>query len=144
MNTSAIVAIIMGVLMMVLSFVLYPTLNNAMDDLYLYWVPSCELNNERFVRAYTGATSGSDDNTYITDGDTKGLYYGSGNDVTNSGGLCNVDVPTSGIGSVTSTVFYNERGKAIGSPTSVGGDYTVDGANWVAVPSLLDQFGGCP
>ena len=170
MNTSAIVAIIMGVLMMVLSFVLFPTLNSAMDDLMLYWVDSCELNNERFVRAYAGATSGTADNTYISGGDEKGNFYGSGKTVGLYNGACGViNGVANRTGSVTLTPFndglytgyYNERGKSISfgavldatgsSPSLVAtapiaaaatNYQPVTNAKWINVPSILDQFGG--
>ena len=166
MNTSAIVAIIMGVLMMVLSFVLFPTLNSAMDDLMLYWVDSCELNNERFVRAYAGATGGTLDNTYISTGDEKGSFYGAGKTVGLYNGACGVinatAVRAATTGAVTGvyTGYYNERGKAIAFgavfdaagtdltaaaaavPVGAGNYQPVTNGKWIAVPSILDQFGG--
>jgi len=157
MNTNAVVAIVMGVVLMVLSFVLYPTLNNAMDDLYLYWVDSCELNNERFVRAYVGTTTvgASPDNIYITSGDDKGDFYGSGGTVTVDGATCDVSSSFTATGPTFSTdsalTLYSERGKQIA--TIAAGNHDTAGvvasstqldsdAKWIAVPSLLDQFGG--
>ena len=197
MNTSAIVAIIMGVLMMVLSFVLFPTLNSAMDDLMLYWVDSCELNNERFVRAYVGVdTPGANpSNVYIKSGDDKGSFYESGLTVSDDSGVCEVNAGdssgataiarpvtfTSGVDTAPATYsLYNERGKLIGRPVfAEGSSITWSGTTnlieegkvpttrvigtevsattgaatkpagginanvkWIAVPSILDQFGG--
>ena len=146
MNTSAIVAIIMGVLMMVLSFVLFPTLNSAMDDLMLYWVDSCELNNERFVRAYAGQTGGTVDGTYISSGDDKGSFYGSGVNVAQQGSTTNCGY--AGRRSLTAADFtevYNERGKLILTQSASEGMIAVgsiSNAKWINVPSILDQFGG--
>ena len=138
MNTSAIVAIVMGVLMMVLSFVLFPTLNSAMDDLMLYWVDSCELNNERFVRAYVGATSGTTPNTYVIDGSGK-VFYGSGYSVTQTSGQTTCTMATSIAGKPK---MFNERGKSIGTIITSGTAQAITGAKWINVPSILDQFGG--
>ena len=139
MNTSAIVAIIMGVLMMVLSFVLFPTLNSAMDDLMLYWVDSCELNNERFVRVYEGATGGTADNTYITTGDDDGSFYGSGHTVSKSSTAPNCSYAA---GATAGKVLYNERGKQVAATSVATATDIAGNAKWIEVPSILDQFGG--
>ena len=157
MNTSAIVAIIMGVLMMVLSFVLYPTLNNAMDDLYLYWVPSCKLNNDRFVRAYVGVESGTADNTYIAAGDNKGAFYGSGLSVVADNSGCRNEsgtfsIPTYGQGfppeindAATTTVWtslHNEvsNGWRVVSPTSRPETTDADTAYTVTIAKNTDLY----
>ena len=144
MNTSAIVAIIMGVLMMVLSFVLFPTLNSAMDDLMLYWVDSCELNNERFVRAYVGRDSGAVEGSYIYSGDDKGAFYGGGVAVTAtaSATTCSYAAVTGVASAATTDTLYNERGKAITSGAITLAGTALGNTKWVNVPSILDQFGG--
>ena len=159
MNTSAIVAIVMGVLMMVLSFTLYPTLNNAMDDLYLYWTDSCELGGDRFVRAYAGVTSVTDESTasnvYATAGNDKGKFFGSGITVVESdSGVCMLSDGTIVPTGTTSPQFWNERGDNLGTFTLATAGTVVEGDNtaptstristsdWVDVPSLLQQFGG--
>ena len=140
---------------------LYPTLNNAMDDLYLYWVDSCELGNERFVRAYVGVDSGSSssENVYIVSGDDKGTFYGTGVSVIEDGSDCKIDEGSSTGATVTSAngnddaaietttanySLYNERGKDMGAPVvteaAVDTWAVADGTITVVVAGTVPEF----
>ena len=135
MGTNMISAAVLGAIILVVSFVLWPILNSASDNLYLYFVESCEKDSERYVKAYKSATDGAI-NTYNP---TTGRYFGTGIAITASGGDCSFTSVAA-----ASDKFYNERGKVIhtndGTAVTTAAATAASG-EWKALPGLMKRFG---
>ena len=135
MGTNMISAAVLGAIILVVSFVLWPILNSASDNLYLYFVESCEKDSERYMKAYKSASDGAV-NTYNP---ATGKYVGSGIPVASAtGGLCSFTTTAA-----AGDKFYSERGKLIHTAAAEAVTPTAADASgeWKPLPGLMKRFG---
>ena len=155
MGSNTIIAIVVGAILVIVGFALWPVLNGASNSLYSYFQDSCDDGNgNRFTKAYVGI-----DNTtlggralasseYNTDDRVHG---GAGANIVDSGGQCYAAGIRGGHGTLNLATnpakVYNEQGEQMGGfiPT---GDYgrwltaTADPFVFVEVAPMLDRFSG--
>ena len=121
MQKEMVVAAVVGLILLVVSFNLFIPLNRATGNLYQFFVDSCKEGNSYFAKAYVGVTELSGTTTearyqYDTNDD---IFGGSGVNITYSGRNCQV-AATTGAGSNVATgaaTLYNEQGDQIGTAT---------------------------
>ena len=154
MGSNTIIAIVVGAVLVIVGFSLWPVLNGASNSLYSYFRDSCDDGSgNRFLQAYYGASDGAalttpDPNAYYAVGD---LHGGRGVRLSgNSSSECEAAgvVPASVPGGVPFQIF-NEQGDLIGSKIAPAGSSTSDFSttaddayHWVEVAPMLQRFAG--
>ena len=155
MGSNTIIAIVVGAILVIVGFALWPVLNGASNSLYSYFQNSCDDGNgNRFGKAYIGQAGNlpSDPSSYA--------YYvgsrqhgGSGANVaakSDTDNTCRVPViTTTGLTASTGATgsLYNEQGEQIATGVTVA----ITGAaltdlkspfTFVKVAPMLDRFSG--
>ena len=155
MGSNTIIAIVVGAVLVIVGFSLWPVLNGASNSLYSYFRDSCDDGSgNRFLQAYYGASVDAvpttpDPNAYYAAAD---LHGGRGVRLSgNSSSECEAAgvVPASVPGGVPFSI-YNEQGDLIGSQFAPSGstspsDFATtadDAFHWVEVAPMLSQVCG--
>ena len=155
MGSNTIIAIVVGAVLVIVGFSLWPVLNGASNSLYSYFRDSCDDGSgNRFLQAYYGASVDAvpttpDPNAYYAAAD---LHGGRGVRLSgNSSSECEAVgvVPASVPGGVPFSIF-NEQGDLIGSKIAPAGstspsDFVTtadDAYHWVEVAPMLQRFAG--
>ena len=137
MGSNAIIAIVVGAIVVIVGFSLWPVLNGASNQLYSYFRNSCDDGSgNRFLRAYVSVTTVVSDDTATVAVDitpdsqrydpATGIHGGKGVAIVDDGGNCKAnDLLTVELiergGSRAAGTFdadglvYNEQGNQIGS-----------------------------
>ena len=158
MGSNTIIAIVVGAILVIVGFALWPVLNGASNSLYSYFQDSCDDGNgNRFGKIYVGinnTTLGSRDlgsSEYNTD---ERVHGGSGTNIADAGGQCRatgIQGGDSTLALATSTSrVYNEQGDDLGGLNSTGSTTgagvwlttTADPHVFVKVAPMLDRFAG--
>ena len=119
MGSNMIIAIVVGAILVIVGFSLWPVLNGASNSLYSYFRDSCDdSNGNRFLRAYVEDTTTSalpsNPNRYIYYSDP-GQHGGSGMVLEEGSGACQSPATTTS-GLTAGTVnLVNEHGERIQS-----------------------------
>ena len=142
MGSNTIIAIVVGAILVIVGFSLWPVLNGASNSLYSYFRDSCDDGNgNRFLRVY----SGQDDTTLpvpvVADEYyfNLGVHGGKGIAVTDQSGQCGATLFT------LATAVYNEQGELVANQlnsityltTAAGDDYS-----FIKVAPMLKRFAG--
>ena len=148
MGSNTIIAIVVGAILVIVGFALWPVLNGASNSLYSYFQDSCDDGNgNRFTKAYIGSSvatlpSSPVSTTYYT---ALRVHGGAGvnlvEDSTN-GTECQA---TSSAWASGMAPFYSEQGEKIGDFPAAGGVMITeadDPFTWVKVAPMLDRFSG--
>ena len=155
MGSNTIIAIVVGAILVIVGFSLWPVLNGASNSLYSYFRDSCDDGNgNRFTKAYIGQAGKLPSNptnvAYYEEGRQHG---GSGVDIVDASGSCSVPIITGASPALTANaagVLYNEQGDVIATGVTVitsgvaaatnlstGTDYV-----WLKVAPMLARFSG--
>ena len=142
MGSNTIIAIVVGAILVIVGFALWPVLNGASNSLYSYFQDSCDDGNgNRFGKMYQGATGdlpsgGGDADKYYTGSRQHG---GAGVNITEDGGDCAATLSTwSGTAD-----YYTEQGEQIGSLTAASNIVKTDAPFvFVEVAPMLKRFSG--
>ena len=149
MGSNTIIAIVVGAILVIVGFSLWPVLNGASNSLYSYFRDSCDDGNgNKFLRAYYGNTSptlGTDALAFYT---VPGQHGGKGKTITASAinsARCYAEftVPKTSTAPSDGNA-YNEQGGLIGIIT-VGTDAVLgfaSGSAWTEVAPMLARFSG--
>ena len=141
MGSNTIIAIVVGAVLVIVGFSLWPVLNGASNSLYSYFRNSCDDGSgNRFMQAYKGVSgavpSTPDSNTYYVDHHTHG---GGGVRLTgNATGQCTA----SDAAFTASAPVFNEQGEPLGSVSTAGSFTTESPYRWVEVAPMLQRFAG--
>ena len=160
MGSNTIIAIVVGAILVIVGFSLWPVLNGASNSLYSYFRASCDDGNgNRFLQAYIADKSPTLPGTANTE-----VYYevlrqhgGKGVKMAKSGEDNSSDCvatftsdgsytpvgATDAIPHLTEgNLVHNEQGDVIGA-LGDSGAFTADGeAHWVEVAPMLSRFAG--
>ena len=159
MGSNTIIAIVVGAILVIVGFALWPVLNGASNSLYSYFQDSCDDGNgNRFLKAYVGIDNAMLGNRalgsseYNTD---ERVHGGSGTNIADAGGQCRaigIQGGDTALGLATlSARVYNEQGDDLGgidptgSQTTGAGVWlttTADAHVFVKVAPMLDRFAG--
>ena len=153
MGSNTIIAIVVGAILVIVGFALWPVLNGASNSLYSYFQDSCDDGNgNRFGKAYVGINNallnsrdlGSSE--YNTD---ERVHGGSGTNVVGSSGQCTATGMQGGAtgaiaASAVGAKVYNEQGDELGAITATGVwlTTTADTNVFVEVAPMLKRFSG--
>ena len=148
MGSNAIIAIVVGAIVVIVGFSLWPVLNAASNNLYSYFQNSCDDGNgNRFTKMYVGdvpavtSTTTVGNTYYISEG-----YHG-GPGVTlredaAASGKCQGTL--NGVPAV-SAPLYNEQGERVGSTLSASAvaiNVLAPPYVWIEVADMLKRFSG--
>ena len=138
MGSNTIIAIVVGAILVIVGFSLWPVLNGASNSLYSYFRNSCDDGSgNRFLQAYVGKTGSlpgtPDAKSYYSD---HGVHGGSGVRFAGTGGNCTV----TDAAFTASASVYNEHGELLGAVSSAGSFTTADPFRWVEVAPMLSRF----
>ena len=158
MGSNTIIAIVVGAILVIVGFALWPVLNGASNSLYSYFQDSCDDGNgNRFGKVYVGidnATRGSRDlgsSEYNTD---DRIHGGSGTNIIENSGQCYATGIQGGAAgtlvlatNTATTRVYNEQGDEVGGiyPTGNYGRWLTTAADthvFVEVAPMLKRFAG--
>ena len=121
MRKEMVIAAVVGMLMLVISFNLYVPLNNATDNLFRFFTVSCQDGNTRFAKAYIGVTSLSADpgTAVLQYNTTTETFGGPGTRINRLAGstTCQIPAITYTIAANDTLALYSERGDQIASKT---------------------------
>ena len=154
MGSNTIIAIVVGAILVIVGFALWPVLNGASNSLYSYFQDSCDDGNgNRFGKAYVGI-----DNTKLAGRELGSSEYntservhgGSGANIVGSSGQCRATGIQGGestlADSLESAPFYNEQGDKLttqyASDTGQWYSRSSDPFVFVKVAPMLDRFAG--
>ena len=143
MGSNAIIAIVVGAIVVIVGFSLWPVLNGASNQLYSYFRDSCDDGSgNRFLRAYQGVTTGTPGNAQYDTG--TGVHGGKGYTISgNASGNCEAAPPTGVTPTITTaTVMYNEQGDSIGNAATAILWTSAAPFEWVEVAEILKRFSG--
>ena len=157
MGSNTIIAIVVGAILVIVGFALWPVLNGASNSLYSYFQDSCDDGNgNRFTKVYKGVAgnlpSSPDANSYYVGSRQHG---GAGTNIVagttaNFTNLCEAEFEAA----FTSGDVYNEQGEVVGkasgtitaataNPAYVAGDVLfTSGYTFLKVAPMLDRFSG--
>ena len=163
MGSNTIIAIVVGAILVIVGFALWPVLNGASNSLYSYFQDSCDDGNgNRFLKAYIGidnATLGGRElgsSEFNTD---ERVHGGSGTNIVDRSGQCaatGIQGGASTLGFATNTTgslhtpreIYNEQGDGIGglNRNNLNSEWrttaTGDTYSFIKVAPMLDRFAG--
>ena len=137
---STIIAIVIGAIMVIVGFALWPVLNGATNGLYSYFKDSCQDDSgNRFTKVYKGVTGAGFPGTGQYNLDT-GTHGSGGVKITNSSGSC-VGSSATVFDGATAITVYNEQGNFLGDLTPATGVVTLGATySWVKVANVLRKF----
>ena len=164
MGSNTIIAIVVGAILVIVGFALWPVLNGASNSLYSYFQDSCDDGNgNRFLKAYVGidnstlsgrALGSSEYNT------SERVHGGPGTNIVDRSGQCAAtdiqggdttlrlatNINTQGVH--TPRKIYNEQGDGIGglNKDNLNSEWkttaTGDTYSFIKVAPMLDRFAG--
>ena len=150
MDINRIGVVILSVIVIGVSFAVYPMINSGVDDLSLYWTKSCLIDGERSTRVYAGAlqtTVGENaNNVYVTD---ERYFIGPGEAITFKDNKCEQALAIQDVNGVTpqvtiATKVYNERmqevGNVLATTSTAAAALSPAGTEWNP-PNTLNLFG---
>ena len=142
MGSNAIIAIVVGAIVVIVGFSLWPVLNGASNQLYSYFRDSCDDGSgNRFLRLYEGVTTDPGNTDYNTE---TGIHGGKGYTVratTGAGDGCGATI-TAPAGTAGATM-YNEQGDSVGTANHSATSWmSSDPFLWVEVAEILKRFSG--
>ena len=116
MGSNTIIAIVVGAVLVIVGFSLWPVLNGASNSLYSYFRDSCDDGSgNRFMQAYKGVTGAlpatPDAKSYYVD---HNLHGGSGVRLANDSGNCKA----TDAAFTANADAYSEQGELIGSASA--------------------------
>ena len=141
MGSNTIIAIVVGAVLVIVGFSLWPVLNGASNSLYSYFRDSCDDGSgNRFMQAYKGVTGPTlpatlDAKSYYIDHHVHG---GSGVRLGNDSGNCKA---TDAIFTANADA-YSEQGELIGRVGTAGSFTTESPYRWIEVAPMLSRFAG--
>ena len=139
MGNNTITAVVVGALIVVVAFSLWPILNGATNSLYAYFRDSCDDGSgNRFLAVYEGVATGNPNSTqYNTDTQ---IHGGSGAELgKGTGTLCTA---TFGAALATSATLYDEHGESVGTAVAAAAQPLAASYVWVEVAGVLNFFSG--
>ena len=145
MGSNAIIAIVVGAIVVIVGFSLWPVLNAASNNLYSYFQDSCDDGNgNRFTKMYQGvgrnATPGAQQ--YSPE---LGLHGGSGVNLSLLA-VSDVNRCSATIIAIDGDTLYNEQGNRVGAgagtATTAVVTTLVDPYVWIKVADMLKRFSG--
>ena len=163
MGSNTIIAIVVGAILVIVGFALWPVLNGASNSLYSYFQDSCDDGNgNRFGKAYVGidnATLGGRELGSSEYNTSERVHGGSGTNIVDRSGQCaatGIQGGASTLGFATNTTgslhtprkIYNEQGDGIGglNRNNLNSEWkttaTGDTYSFVKVAPMLDRFSG--
>ena len=145
MGNNTITAVVVGALIVVVAFSLWPILNGATNSLYAYFRDSCDDGNGgRILAAYQSSTLTGTSLTSELYNPNDGIHGGAGATLRDSSGQCQVTFAAS---VVANDVLYDEHGEVInrtaataataGAAFNIGGEY-----KYIKVAGVLNFFSG--
>ena len=145
MGANAIIAIVVGAIVVIVGFNLWPVLNAASNNLYSYFQDSCDDGSgNRFNKVYQADAATSLPATLVSDVyySDLGIHGGSGINLSGPSGVC-----TGTFGAVfgASPVLFNEQGDRVFATSASGTTVTQALASpftWVKVAAMLQRFSG--
>ena len=150
MDINRIGVVILSVIVIGVSFAVYPMINSGVDDLSLYWTKSCLIDGERSTRVYAGlleneiTNAETANNLYITD---ERYFIGPGEAITFTGNACQQALGANDVAGYTptpgTTKVYNERMQEVGTISAGAGAAAAlspAGTEWNP-PNTLNLFG---
>ena len=145
MGSNTIIAIVVGAILVIVGFALWPVLNGASNSLYSYFQDSCDDGNgNRFGKMYLGMAGDLPASPVATS------YYvgsrqhgGSGVNITEDSGNCVATLNVTAWPNAAAD-FYTEQGEQIGNltPSTAGVVTTADPFIFVEVAPMLKRFSG--
>ena len=142
MGSNAIIAIVVGAIVVIVGFNLWPVLNAASNNLYSYFQDSCDDGNgNRFTKIYKESADNSPDNNeyYPTDG----IHGGSGVNLSATSATVFTCVGTFPVALTSTAPLYNEQGNQVAGAAVATGAQTLGGTNeWIKVADMLKRFSG--
>ena len=158
MGSNTIIAIVVGAVLVIVGFSLWPVLNGASNSLYSYFRDSCDDGSgNRFLQAYYGASTTvptiPDPNAYYAVGDLHGgrgvRLSGNSSSECEAVGVVPASIPRGQPGHGSPFQIFNEQGDLIGSKIAPAGNSTSDFSttaddayHWVEVAPMLQRFAG--
>ena len=151
MAAHRIVAVVVGAILAIVAFNLWPVVNNAVDEYAGFYIPSCATDTgSHFDKLYKGATvtelpATLDRNTYYI---TQNVHGGPGQDVVNASGECSLGAAAGTLvgatSSATAVVLYTEHGTQVNavSGSSATTITSISNASYVQPQTMLQRFGG--
>ena len=139
MGNNTITAVVVGALIVVVAFSLWPILNGATNSLYAYFRDSCDDGSgNRFLAVYEGV-SGTGTPTATQYNIASSIHGGAGISVKDAAGQCTA----TGFASATGTA-YDEHGKLLSVAITSSNWLTLaaDDFNYVKVAGVLNFFSG--
>ena len=145
MGSNAIIAIVVGAIVVIVGFNLWPVLNAASNNLYSYFQDSCDDGNgNRFTKLYVADNTGS----YGSQGyNTEDAIHG--------GSGANLRVTSGTVATCTATLaasvaaplpaLYNEQGEQVGTALAATAGATqvlLTPYEWIEVAAMLQRFSG--
>ena len=138
MGSNAIIAIVIGAIVVIVGFSLWPVLNAASNNLYSYFRDSCDDGSgNRFLRAYTDVSGATTEPTATQYNVDTGKHGGKGVTLVKSGTSC-----TAAIGASGTTTIYDEQGNAHTGAFASSTFTLASPASWIAVADILKRFSG--
>ena len=151
MGSNTIIAIVVGAILVIVGFALWPVLNGASNSLYSYFQDSCDDGNgNRFGKMYLGSDvqtlpSPPVSTTYYT---ALHQHGGAGANIVESSAYPGQCRASASVWGQTPGIFYNEQGERIrlATLTPFSGGVLVSGVsdsyNFIKVAPMLDRFSG--
>ena len=161
MGSNTIIAIVVGAILVIVGFALWPVLNGASNSLYSYFQDSCDDGNgNRFLKAYVGidnTTLGGRELGSSEYNTSERVHGGSGINIVDRSGQCaatGIQGGASTLGFATNTTgslhtpreIYNEQGDGIGglNRNNLNSEWrttaTGDTYSFIKVAPMLDRF----
>ena len=149
-SMNMVVASIVGVVLVVVSFILHPILVGQVDGLFGYFVDSAvDSNRQHFTKVYLGVSGDAVPGFMEYHTGTR-TFGGSGANLTGAGATITLPaISTTAAAVEAGATIYNERSRAVGTTSAVGASnaiaaasYTLNpGIKWQAAPPMLTRFG---
>ena len=149
-SMNMVVASIVGVVLVVVTFILHPILVGQVDGLFGYFVDSAvDSNRQHFTKVYLGVSGDAVPGFMEYNTGTR-TFGGPGANLSGTGVTITLPAISTTAAAVESgATIYNERGKAVGTTSAVGASnaiaaasYTLNpGIKWQAAPEMLTRFG---
>ena len=144
MGSNAIIAIVVGAIVVIVGFSLWPVLNGASNNLYSYFRDSCDDGaGNRFLRLYKGDGA----STLPADVKADTYYYnvgkhgGKGVTITKKSSTQDCTATFTAL-ATTDTTLYDEQGAPHANTVSSLEATLASPAQWIAVADILKRFGG--